>query len=194
MKISALKKQIERYRTGLIVLGLLLVPGLLAYLQQSLLNRNAGANGVASGTSLMISTPESVNQPQPTQPQPQGKVVNLSFDLLKSWTYIEKQRTPIPDKIQKLDGQTVEMVGYMMPLSEVKNVTQFVLVPFLWGCCYGRPPAVNHIMIVNMPKGQTVNFFDDKVRVRGTFHAGETRQDGYLISLYTITAQSITIR
>ncbi len=193
MRINALKERIARYRTGLIVIGLLIVPGLLTYLQQCWLRRNE-APGIASGTSLITSAPESVNQPKPTQPQSRSKVVKLTFELLKSWTYIEKQRTPIPDSIRKLDGQTVEMTGYMMPLSEVKNVTQFVLVPFLWGCCYGQPPAVNHIMVVNMPEGQTSNVYNDQVRVRGTFHVGETRQNGHLVSLYTITAQSVATR
>ncbi len=193
MRINALKERIARYRTGLIVIGLLIVPGLLTYLQQCWLRRNE-APGIASGTSLITSAPESVNQPKPTQPQSRSKVVKLTFELLKSWTYIEKQRTPIPDSIRKLDGQTVEMTGYMMPLSEVKNITQFVLVPFLWGCCYGQPPAVNHIMVVNMPEGQTSNVYNDQVRVRGTFHVGETRQNGHLVSLYTITAQSVATR
>ena len=191
MRINTLKQRIARYRTGLIVIGMLLVPALLTYLQQSWLRRNE-APGIPSGASLIATAPESANQPKPTQPQSQGKVVKLQFELLKSWTYIERQNTPIPNSIRKLDGQTVEMVGYMMPLSEVKNVTQFVLVPFLWGCCYGQPPAVNHIMVVNMPEGQTSNFYNDQVRVRGTFHVGETRQNGYLVSLYTITAQSVT--
>ena len=193
MRINALKERIARYRTGLIVIGLLIVPGLLTYLQQCWLRRNE-APGIASGTSLITSAPESVNQPKPTQPQSRSKVVKLTFELLKSWTYIEKQRTPIPDSIRKLDGQTVEMTGYMMPLSEVKNITQFVLVPFLWGCCYGQPPAVNHIMVVNMTEGQTSNVYNDQVRVRGTFHVGETRQNGHLVSLYTITAQSVATR
>ena len=193
MGINVLKDRIVRYRTGLIVIGLLLVPGLLTYLQLSWFRRNE-APGVASGTSLITSAPESVNQLKPTQPQSQGKVVKVEFELLKSWTYIERQNTPIPNSIRKLDGQTVEMIGYMMPLSEVKNITQFVLVPFLWGCCYGQPPAANHIMVVNMPEGQTSNYYNDQVRVRGTLHVGETRQDGHLVSLYTITAQSITTR
>ena len=70
------------------------------------------------------------------------------------------------------------MVGFMMPLTEVKNIKEFLLVPSLWGCCYGQPPAVNHIVVVKMPPGQTTKFYDDVIRIRGQFDVGETKQDG----------------
>jgi len=60
-----------------------------------------------------------------------------------------------------------------MPLTEVKNITQFLLVPSLWGCCYGQPPAVNHIVVVKMPPGQTTKFYDDVIRIRGEFNVGK---------------------
>ena len=83
------------------------------------------------------------------------------------------------------------MVGFMMPLSEVKNITEFILVPSLWGCCYGQPPAVNHVVVVRMPPGQTTKFFNDVIRVRGKFSVGETKQDGYTVSLYVLTVDKI---
>jgi hypothetical protein len=117
----------------------------------------------------------------------------LEFDTLKSWTYIEG-KTPIPAFIKALDKKNIEMVGFMMPLTEVKNITQFLLVPSLWGCCYGQPPAVNHIVVVKMPPGQTTKFYDDVIRIRGEFNVGETKQDGYLVSLYVLTAEKIDAR
>jgi len=79
----------------------------------------------------------------------------------------------------------------MMPLSEVKNITEFILVPSLWGCCYGQPPAVNHIVVVKMRRARPRSFASDVIRVRGHFNVGETKQDGYLVSLYVLTAEKI---
>ena len=183
MKTSNLKELMKRCKTGLFVIGLLLAPGLYTYLVHGLLAKDPR---VAPATAMLAKTPGAESTPT--------NLVTLSFELLKSWTYVEKNMTPIPDVIQRLDGHAVDMIGYMMPLSEIKNVTQFVLVPSLWGCCYGQPPAVNHVIVVNMTQGLTTRFFDDMIRVRGTFHVGAAWQDGYLISLYTITAQSITAK
>ena len=179
------KKQVKSFSTGAIVIGLVLLPGLASFIQQQLLQKKMVKLDLAQGAVAQASTSSGGLDQQ------DARYTRLSFDTLKSWTYIEG-KTPIPDFIKKLDGKEIEMIGFMMPLSEVKNITEFILVPSLWGCCYGQPPAVNHIMVVNMPKGQTSNFYDDQVRVRGTFHVGETRQNGYLVSLYTITAQSVT--
>ena len=122
------------------------------------------------------------------------KTVGLSFNTLKKWTYIEKQNTPIPEFIRKLDGQNIEMTGYMMPLSDIKNIHSFILVPSLFGCCYGQPPAVNHIVLVKMADGGSVKFFNETIVVRGQFHCGEQKQDGYLVSLYRLDADQVVAK
>jgi len=117
----------------------------------------------------------------------------LSFEDLKKWTYVEG-KTPIPDFIRAFDGKSVYMTGYMMPLNSVKNIRSFVFVPSLFGCCYGQPPAVNHIVLVNMTEGKTAKYFENAVRVRGQFHCGEEKLDGELLSLYRIDADNVVAK
>jgi hypothetical protein len=118
--------------------------------------------------------------------------VKLSFDLLKSWTYVEAQKTAIPETIMKFDGKRVELVAYMMPLTEIDKAKEFLLVPYTWGCCYGEPPAVNHMVIGRMPAGKTAKFAADEIKVRGAFHCGEIREDGDLVGLYRIDVEDIS--
>ena len=118
------------------------------------------------------------------------KTLDLSFDLLKKWTYIEG-KSQIPQFIRAFDGQSVQMAGYMMPLQDVKSIKSFVLVPSLFGCCYGQPPAVNHVVVVKMGEGKTAKYYGDTILVRGQFHCGEEKDEGYLVSLYRIDAQEI---
>ncbi len=184
MGIAITKQQVKTFSTGAIVLGLVLLPGLASFIQQQLMQRKMAKLNMVQNA--MRSTPAVVPAADPSD----SKYTRLQFDTLKSWTYIEG-KTPIPDFIQKLNGQNIEMVGFMMPLSEVKNITEFILVPSLWGCCYGQPPAVNHVVVVRMPPGQTTKFFNDVIRVRGKFAVGETKQDGYTVSLYVLTVDKI---
>ena len=116
--------------------------------------------------------------------------VTLSFEVLKKWTYV-KGKTPIPDFIRVFDAKNVEMTGYMMPLNTVNNIRSFILVPSLFGCCYGQPPAVNHIVLVNMLDDKTSKYFENSIRVRGQFHCGEEKQDGELLSLYRLDAYEV---
>ena len=183
MGIAISKQQVKTFSTGAVVLALVLLPGIASFIQQQLMQRKMAKLNMVQN--VAASAP-SIPAPDPSE----SKYTRLQFDTLKSWTYIEG-KTPIPDFIQKLNGQNIEMVGFMMPLSEVKNITEFILVPSLWGCCYGQPPAVNHVVVVRMPPGQTTKFFNDVIRVRGKFAVGETKQDGYTVSLYVLTVDKI---
>jgi len=178
------KQQIKSISTGAIVIGLVLLPGLASFIQQQLLQRKMMKLDLSQGAVPSVAASSAPSE------QEDPRYARLTFDTLKSWTYIEG-KTPIPDFIKRLDGKDIEMIGFMMPLSEVKNITQFLLVPSLWGCCYGQPPAVNHIVVVRMPPGQTTKFFNDVIRIRGRFSVGETKQDGYLVSLYVLTVERI---
>ena len=184
MGIAISKQQVKTFSTGAVVLALVLLPGIASFIQQQLMQRKMAKLNMVQNA--MPSTPSPAAAAEPSD----SKYTRLQFDTLKSWTYIEG-KTPIPDFIQKLNGQNIEMVGFMMPLSEVKNITEFILVPSLWGCCYGQPPAVNHVVVVRMPPGQTTKFFNDVIRVRGKFAVGETKQDGYTVSLYVLTVDKI---
>lgn len=118
------------------------------------------------------------------------KLLDLSFNTLKSWTYVE-HKTPIPGFIQNLDGRYVQMAGFMLPLNQTGEATDFVLVQFLFGCCYGQPPAINHVVLVKMVNGKKSRVYSVPVRVRGWFHVGQMREDGYLVSLYRLEAESV---
>jgi hypothetical protein len=122
--------------------------------------------------------------------KPKGKYTKLSFDPLGNWTYIEG-KTPIPDDVKKLNDEYVEMAGFMMPLTQTEKISQFMLIQALWGCCYGRAPAVNHVVMVKMTGDQAIKFYPEPIRVRGKFKVGETREDGYLVSLYRLEADEI---
>jgi hypothetical protein len=180
------KQQIKRLRAGVIVTLLLLLPGIAVSIQNRMLTtKNAqmglSASGAPPATPAMMAA---------MGEKPKDGYTRLSFDTLRSWVYVEG-KTPIPPEIKALDGKNIEMLGFMMPLTEVKNIKEFLLVPSLWGCCYGQPPAPNHMVAVKMPEGKTTKFFQDVIRVRGNFKVSETRQEGYLVSLYVLTPTEI---
>jgi hypothetical protein len=166
--------------TVLIFCGLIIVTSLLS------------GNNPRRWTTQVVPASAAVVRTSPSSDgeRKEGRPVELSFALLKKWTYIEG-KTPIPDFIRAFDGKSVSMTGYMMPLITVKNIRSFILAPSLFGCCYGQPPAVNHIVLVSMADGKTAKYFEDPIRVSGQFHCGEEKLDGELLSLYRINADEV---
>lgn len=114
----------------------------------------------------------------------------LTFDELSAWPYQDALKG-MPKDIKKLDGQKVMMIGFMLPIDEVENIKEFLLVQSLWACCYGQPPDINGIVRVVMPKKQTTDYFFDPLKIVGTFKVEATVLDGYCVDIYQLEVQSL---
>ncbi len=118
--------------------------------------------------------------------------VRLTFNDLREYRYSKRDRYPLPEKLKALRGQEVNIAGYMIPMSEALDVTEFMLVqiPF-FGCCYSVPPEPNETVMVKMAKGKKTEYVYTPIRVTGKFDIQETKIDGFVVSLYQIEATSV---
>ena len=57
----------------------------------------------------------------------------------------------LPDSIKALEGQTVTMRGFLMPLYEFDDIHEFVLVANHMSCCFGMPAGISGQVQVKMP-------------------------------------------
>lgn len=123
-----------------------------------------------------------------------GKIAGLDkilpFDELDSWPY-EDGLKGMPKRIKELDGKKVLMTGFMLPIDEVQNIKEFLLVKSLWSCCYGQPPDIHGIVRVVMPKGKTTDYFFDPLKIVGTFKVEATVMDGYCVDIYQLHVESL---
>jgi hypothetical protein len=171
------------------------VAGRLFFLGQSvpslLLGRKPGS--ARPGTLLVHEMPATNSAARAKAPAALPSPVKVKFNLLGGWKYVEG-KTAVPDKVRALDGKRVEIVGFMMPINEPTRLTRFIVVQSLWGCCFGQTPAVNHVVVVAMEPGKYVDFYPDPVRVTGVFSVGETREEGYLVSVYRLAGDRVVVR
>lgn len=119
--------------------------------------------------------------------------LKVKFDVLGGWKYIEG-KTPTPPAVKQLENKWVELGGFMLPINETQDITRFVLVQSVWGCCFGQIPEVNHVIVVEMEKGKKVDFNSDFIRVVGKLSLAETREEGYLVSIYRLSADRVLSR
>ena len=79
----------------------------------------------------------------------------------------------------------------MIPLDQAEAITEFALVPSLFACCFGQPPQIQHTLVVHCPKGKAVTYFPDEISVEGIIKVEEKKDDGYIVSIFEIDAQSV---
>ena len=123
-------------------------------------------------------------------PKP-GEVTDLLIKDLGNFDYDMQKGGNIPDDIKRLNGTKFRTRGFMIPLDQAENINEFALVPSLFACCFGQPPQIQHTLVVHCPKGKAVSYYPDEIVVEGTLKVDEKKDDGYIISVFEIDAQSV---
>jgi hypothetical protein len=99
----------------------------------------------------------------------------------------------VPMDIKKYDGQSVQIVGFMVPFDSIEKLDRFILLqaPFM-GCFHIPPPQPNESVLINstqMPSDYTY----EPIKIIGKLKIEETYIENYLVSMYTIEATKIEI-
>ena len=86
--------------------------------------------------------------------------------------------------VKELDGQTVKIPGFVVPLEgDDELVTEFLLVPYFGACVHVPPPPSNQIIHVTFKKGAPASSMYDPIWVTGKIATetwkGELAQVGY---------------
>jgi len=80
-----------------------------------------------------------------------------------------------------LDGKVVKIPGYVLPIEfKGKQVTEFLLVPWVGACIHTPPPPPNQIVHVKTDKPLEIDGAFDAVWVTGRMSAGLSRQSVYI--------------
>jgi hypothetical protein len=109
----------------------------------------------------------------------------------------KKKKYPIPDYIRRLDGASVAVVGFMIPLETNDagdKATSFILARSQATCCYGIVPKMNEWMFVQMEKGKTADaVMDIPLTVFGTLSVGEQKKANTGWSLYRMQSDRVSV-
>lgn len=93
--------------------------------------------------------------------------------------------------VPELDGQTVRLPGFVVPLDfEGQEVSEFLLVPYFGACIHTPPPPANQIILVRAAKPVKGMRTMEPVWVQGTL--GVARVGSSMgVSGYTMDARSV---
>lgn len=94
----------------------------------------------------------------------------------------------------ELDGKTVKIGGYVVPLDfQSTKIKEFLLVPFVGACIHVPPPPANQIIYVKAKNGFSVKGDFDPVYVTGKL-AAKVTATGLAETGYTIEADRVDFR
>lgn len=121
----------------------------------------------------------------PPPPLPEGKFMSV------------KRHQPGDDRppavVSELNGQTVSIGGYVVPLDfDSTKVKEFLLVPFVGACIHVPPPPANQIIYVKAAQAFEVGQFDP-VTVTGKIST-TVAFTGLADAGYTMAADSVVPR
>ena len=150
-----------------------------------------------SPTNATAATPASSTTNAPAKP---GDPMALGFDKLAGFHYVVPEYTgttppPAPDTnqipatVRALDGKTVAVKGFMLPL-KVKDgkVQELLLMRDQSMCCFGAVPKINEFLTVKMTGEGTRAVMDQAVTLVGKLKVGEFSENGYLLGIYQLDA------
>lgn len=135
---------------------------------------------------------EGVDAPRVPHVKPkEGEILELALQKLGNFQYDAEKGGGIPKDVLDLDGSTVKLHGFMIPIDQSERVTQFVLVADLFSCCFGQPPQLQHTAVVICPEGKAVQYYPEEINVTGELNVREVRDEGYVTHIFELKASSI---
>jgi hypothetical protein len=150
----------------------------------------------ADPQAALTNRPPADNTPEARKPHPAptpGKTYELTIQGLGNFDYDQEKGGNIPADVTRLSGSSIRLKGYMIPMDQAENITQFALVPSLFACCFGQPPQIQHTIVVNCPKGKAVGYTADEILVEGTLKVQEKKDDGYINSVFEMEVSSVKL-
>lgn len=102
----------------------------------------------------------------------------LSWEALKSLEVDAKtKKNKMGDELTKNIGKEITIKGFMMPLEyDAKEISEFLLMPYVPSCMHIPPPPANQLVLVKMKKGSKVKPTFMPVEMKGKLKVEENKE------------------
>lgn len=114
--------------------------------------------------------------------------VSVGFATLAGFDYQEGMT--LPKEVTDLDEKIVSVRGFMQrEVPGSSPVNSFMLVNEACGC--NGTPKMNEVIFCTLPDGVTMDIKPNVVTVTGKIYVGEEKEDGVVVSLYAMDADTV---
>jgi len=121
-----------------------------------------------------------------------GEIRDVTSTELGNFPYDPLLGGNIPADVLALSGLHVRLRGTVTPWDlDGEKVVRFALTDGQ-SCCFGGPPRIQHVVVVDFPAGMELTLADGWVRVEGVLMVKEVRSSGLTQSLFSVVASAVT--
>jgi hypothetical protein len=94
----------------------------------------------------------------------------LDWDLMRATKGTYRSGARFTEALAAHDGSSVNIIGYMVPLREFRNATEFMVLPLPIECFFCESPPLREVLYVSMAPGTTAQVINEPVWLNGTLH------------------------
>jgi hypothetical protein len=132
---------------------------------------------------------------QPGEPLPVSSMARTGDTPEVTWAMLRglnAQTGETNEEVRAIDGQTIRVAGYIVPLDDDhRELSEFLLVPYVGACIHTPPPPPNQMIYVKMTRNERARFgLMDGVWVTGKVFLGR-RGSPYGPTFYAMTASNV---
>jgi hypothetical protein len=95
---------------------------------------------------------------------------DLNWDELYKGRWERKQKPSVPQNVASMDGQAVRVKGFMLPLHEPGDASEFFLAKSPGGCYFCNPPGVSEVVTAETEGGKKMSPTQMPVYAYGRLH------------------------
>jgi len=87
------------------------------------------------------------------------------------------------EELKQWDNKQVNLVGFMVPENEFRNIKEFMLLPLPIECYFCKRPPMHDVMHVVMEEGESTNLWEQPVLINGVLRLHEGTGNKYFYSI-----------
>jgi hypothetical protein len=97
----------------------------------------------------------------------------LNWELFQATKGTIRKGATFVDGLVAENKMPVNIVGYMVPINQFRNVDNFMLLPMPLDCYFCESPPMRDIIMIKMKPGLTVDLAEEPVLIGGQLHLNE---------------------
>jgi Tfp pilus assembly protein PilF len=119
----------------------------------------------------------------PLAPIDSKGINTLPWSVIVETTLDRHFKPTFPKYLKELDGLTVELSGFMQPLSNDTESNSFLLIEYPVGCWYCEMPEMTAMTLIELPEDKTFAFTRQQLKVTGKLKLNSNDPENFLYTL-----------
>lgn len=107
----------------------------------------------------------------------------LRWDVLKKTKGGKGIAPSFVEELRSLEGAVVNLIGFMVPLYQTAEMTEFMILPLPIQCYFCENPPVREVMLVAMAEGEQADYVEEPVLISGTLKLNDKKGAKFFYSL-----------